>query len=695
MSSLLRLTFIAGFLFIYLPLYSQQEIPPPPMEWNKISKADLEMKSYPTDTNASALILCDYGETRMNGNADLEFRRHLRVKIFNEKGYEWATQVLYLYYDSRNNSESIKNIKGITYALNADGDVEEKEFDDDDVFKETWEKNDKYTRYKFTLPGLTPGCIIELQYKIIANNPFLIRGWKFQYSEPCLWSEYRIIAPANFGFTGVTNGYEKFTINDFFQTKITINGALQSLFGLNPILVNVNRMVLKNARALRDEPFITTIDDYYNKVDMQFFGYSVNGPVKKFYDTWEDFAKKINDWDNFGDRLDNTSTVDDRVKAITSGLTSPENKLRAIYQWVSSSIVFSKQKRFTAKLDGEKVLETKSGNSADINFLFMSMLKSAGIDCHPVIASTRDNGKVQDLYPIVDQFNYVLAQVKIDGKTYYIDATDPFRPMNMLPSYLLGVKGFIVLSESGEWIVLQSPQKSYSAAMGILALHEDGSATGSIEGKFRDYANIDVRHDIQSKSNEEIVKENFGTEKSGLTVDSVTVTGKDSIETSLIVKAFVTSPAFAQVSDSLMYVNPHAISRWKDNPFKSTERNFPINYNYPREYSSVVNLTFPSTYEIKEGLKNKLLNIENSVRYRRQFSSDDSTIHVITKFEILEKEIPARLYQQLKELYSLMLSLESEQIVLQKKPLPPQPEPLPQPTAPKKKSKASKNKIKK
>ena len=63
----------------------------PPITWGDIPRADLEMKSFPKDTNASAVVLCDYGESYFNDDLNIVFNRHVRIKILTTKGYEWGT----------------------------------------------------------------------------------------------------------------------------------------------------------------------------------------------------------------------------------------------------------------------------------------------------------------------------------------------------------------------------------------------------------------------------------------------------------------------------------------------------------------------------------------------------------------------------------------------------------------------------
>jgi len=646
-----------------------QEAPAPPIEWGEIPRADLEMKNFPADTNASAVILCDYGISTMNDDMNFVFERHLRVKILNQKGFSWGTHSIELYTD-RKNGETIDDIEGVTYTLNANEKIEEKEFDDDELFEE--KLSDKYTRYKFTLPGLQPGCIIEIRYKITAKSFFLVKDWVFQHSEPVVWSEYRFQHPVNLGFTFLKKGYERFAIEENLDVMQYFSGQASSYLETNLAKCALSRFVVKNAPALRDEQYITTLDDYYNKLEVQFSGYAVQGAmaVEKVLQTWDKFVEELLDNPSLGKGITITSDVEDLTNKITSGLQTPKEKIRAIYKWINSSIVWSGIRTAFAGQSVDDVIESKKGSSGDITCLLISMLRSAGIQSDPVILSTRDNGRVQDLYPMLSQFNYVIARAKIGTNIVFLDATNSSRPLELLPARVLGVRALVIQPNTVEWVTLQSPAKSSYNTLAAISIDENGGVTGSIEGLYKDYANVNIREDLSDKKEQDIAKDYFETETSGLTIDSVLITGKDTVDQPLKMKAWISSATYAQTGNDLLYLNPHIVRGITDNPFKSSSRKFPIDYNYPRETISIVNINVPESYEVKEGLRDADLIVSGSVHYRRQMVVDSMYIQVITKFEILNKEVPASQYHNLKELYARVIAMESEQLVVQKKPKP-------------------------
>lgn len=648
------------FLFVFpFMLYAQD----PPMQWGEIPKADLEMKSFPQDSNATAVILCDYGESSLDNDLNVVFKRHVRTKILTTKGYEWGTFAVDLY--SKDYAERIKDIEGITYSLDNRGEIVKKELHEDEVIEEKAGEN--HTLYKFTLPGLAPGCVIEVRYTIIAKDLWRIRDWQFQHSEPVRWSEYRVRFPRSIAYSAVSVGYEPFVIREGSEVTQAFSG-LQSYFGDDNVRCSQLRWAVRDLPALRNEPYITTIGDYLNKVDIQLAGYAfVRTGVKEFMTTWQALVNELVEDKSFLEKVDDTRQVRKRAEEITTGLSSPEDKMKALYSWASKSIVWSGQNKPDAEQDVDDVLESKKGSSGEITFLLLSLLKSAGIEADPVILSTRDHGIIQDVYPIINQFNYVLARVTIGSHYYYLDATDPLRPMELLPTKVLNTRGLVIKKDSVVWIPFTSTKRYVDASLGMITLAPDGSIAGTLEDSNQDYAALFTRRDLKDKKDVDIAKKEFDTEEMGLAIDSVGISGKDSIAAPLNLKAWISSPTYAQSNGDLIYINPHILHRSTDNPFKSKVRKFPVDYSYPRSYTSTVVLTLPDSFSVKALPPDRVLYVGSSLLiYSQRVKADSGQVRITNKLDIRETTIKSGLYDELKNFYAQMVAIESGQIVLER-----------------------------
>ena len=80
------------------------------------------------------------------------------------------------------------------------------------------------------------------------------------------------------------------------------------------------------------------------------------------------------------------------------------------------------------------MLKTKTGNSADINFMLLSLLRAEGISAVPVLVSPRDNGLVSIGTPTLSQFNHVIVKVTLDPQHHLLlDATESYVPGFIMP----------------------------------------------------------------------------------------------------------------------------------------------------------------------------------------------------------------------------------------------------------------------
>ncbi|MDP3150576.1 MAG: transglutaminase domain-containing protein [Ignavibacteria bacterium] len=636
-----------------------------PIEWGEIPKADLEMKTFPQDSNASAVILCDYGESKFDNELNLVFYHHLRVKILTEKGFGWGTHSVVIVTGDK--AEDIDDIEGATYSLDDKGDIVKSELDDDEIFKE--KASNTRTRYRFTLPGLKSGCVVEFRYTIKTDRWNFVRDWTFQYSEPVLWSEYRLQFPSrSFGFAFAKQGYEYWEVDEENDVSQIFESPASGYLGEKIVNCKSRRWVVKNAPAIRDEPYVTTTDDYVNKVEIQLAGYSLIGTgVKKVLNEWDVLINELLENKNFGEAIDITSDVEKLAGEITQGITKPLDKMKSIYNWVSKSIVSTNTNRVFTDGDVDDILELKKGSNAEITMLLISLLKAVDIQADPVILSTRENGKIQDMYPMISQFNYVLVRVVIDSKPYYLDAVNPLRPFDLLPIRVLNVKGLIIKPGSIHWVTFISDKLNQSKSHIDITIKEDGSLSGKLEDSFSEYESLSIRSDLSNKKDIDIAKEELGTESLGIDIDSVEISGKDSLEAPLLIRAHISSSNYVQQNGEIIYLNPYLIHRLKDNPFKLKKRNFPIDYSYTRSLELIINVAIPNGYEVKESLSDKFLKVRDYVAFSRLVKVENNWMTIVNKMEIKATVIPEQFYNDLRTFYSQIVDLESEQIVLTRK----------------------------
>jgi hypothetical protein len=108
------------------------------------------------DSSASAEIFYKKGEMYFDHKMQLVYKHHVRIKIYNEAGYDYATES-FTYVD-RDQGQHLQKVKGATFVLK-DGKIKEYKLDDKYVFEK--DINGDWIEVKFTMPNLEPGAIIE------------------------------------------------------------------------------------------------------------------------------------------------------------------------------------------------------------------------------------------------------------------------------------------------------------------------------------------------------------------------------------------------------------------------------------------------------------------------------------------------------------------------------------------------------
>ena len=291
----------------------------PPIKFGDVSKQEIEMQEYDLNPDADAVILCDYGYLEFNYNLqngwENRLKRICRIKIFNDDGYNWATEQISL-YDDNNVEQSISQIKGCTYNIE-NGKIIKTKLGKDDIFSEKASKY--YKREKFTLPNVKEGSVIEFSYTITSNYLTILDRWKFQRTIPVKWSEYRVNIPEYFTYLKNSQGFASFHKFETSSRARSINWTenhrgYTNLQSSNPGSISQHKVnyqdktfhwIAKDLPELKDENFVGNINNYHLGVDFQLSSYKTfSNKIHNVLTNWEEVNKKfLIDYENFGPNM--------------------------------------------------------------------------------------------------------------------------------------------------------------------------------------------------------------------------------------------------------------------------------------------------------------------------------------------------------------------------------------------------------
>ncbi|MBC7535364.1 MAG: DUF3857 domain-containing protein [Ferruginibacter sp.] len=643
------------------------------IKFGKITADDFKQKFYSIDSNANAIVIADIGSTEIVGNDkgsfSLEFTKFRRVHIINKNGYDVANVVISL-YTGNDGEEELKSLKAVTYTLE-NGEVVETKLDNkSSVFKDKINKN--WVTKKFTFPNIKEGAIIEFQYKIHSDFIFNLQPWKFQGSYPCLWSEYKVGIPEFYRYITLAQGYQPFYIKD--ETNSRGNYAVSEVNGTQATQrsnfsagVTDYRWVMKDVPALKEEKYTSTINNHLAQIEFQLAGYAAPFTPKNVMSSWPDACEGLLKDEDFGFQLfrDN-GWLGDVVRDAEKGATTELEKARNIFTYVRDNMTCVNHNRIKLEKSLKSVLKTKIGNEAEINLLLTAMLTKAGLTADPVILSTKSHGYTYALYPLLDRFNYVITRLVIDKSNYYLDASHTRLGFNRLEYDAYNGHARVINRNATAIEFYSDSLREVKLCSVIIINDEKGNLTGRMNYAPGFYESYSLRDHIKEKG-----KDNFFSEiKKQLNADiDIFNPSIDSVDVFEEPLAIHYDFNINSEKEDIRYFNPMLGEGWKENPFKSAERSYPIEMPYTIDETYLLKLDVPEGYitdELPKQIRVKLNEFDDGF-FEYLVSESNGVISLRSRICLKRAFYSPEEYDVLREFFNLVVKKHNEQIVFKKK----------------------------
>lgn len=675
MRKLLLLTLLVSNLQLFAIEINQK--------FGKISKEELLMNVYEKDSSAEAVILFDIGKTYFNYNQDkgfqMKFERHIRIKILNEEGFSYGNFSISLYHENENR-EKVVGIKAITYNLEGNKIIKTK-LKNRDIYNIEDSKNT--TIEKFSLPSIKNGSVIEVSYSIVSDYFYNLQKWKFQHYIPCMWSEYTVEIPEYFRYNKIAKGYLPFAINETEYYTDYINITNKSRTGGNSISnstvrTNYNtqrydykkqviKLAVEDAPAMETEAFMLSASNYLSSIEFELSQIQFpNSKLHRYSESWESINNKLLEHPEFGNQLKNGKFLSDIVEEIKTKSNNPKVQIAMLYNFITNNYKWNGKNSIYTSKNLKKTYNEKTGNSADINLLTVLLLREAGFEAEPVIISTRNHGLLNVVHPSISQMNYIIALLRLDGKSILLDATDPYCELGMLPPRCINDKGRVISNKNSSWVNIEPTNKYSTTLFANINISKD-NMEGSLTIKDDGIAAYYFRSKYNSFNSEEEYITDLESENPGIKINESTFENIDSIYKPIKYEFSNLKIDSYDNLGNLIYFNPVIFDKTEENPFKLEERNFPIDYNYNYNQKYIFNYTLPDGYIVEEMPSNEQIMLpENAATYRYIIKQTGNMIQLTIQFDINKRQFLPNEYSILKEMYNRIIAKENEQVVLKK-----------------------------
>ena len=622
-----------------------------------VTRPDLTTHTFEKDTTANALIIYEYGNSHIDKKSfKLITEVKKKIKILNRQGFDYSTITVPLYKNEKR-EEKIKNIFGITYNLEGNEIVQTKLLPSE-IFEEKY--NENYTLIKFTLPNIKEGSVITYSYTL--ESPFLYKyyGWEFQSDIPKLYSQYNTSIPGNYEYHIKLVGLKKLAVFEESIERYCIEvGNGGSANCINTIYA------MKDIPAFINEEYMTTRSNYLSRIEYELKTINhFDGRVENITKTWKVVDSELKTDNNVGRELGKKTGLNDIFINMESPINDLE-KVEAIYKYVQKNYTWNEKFDIFKDVSVKNLIKEKSGGVSEINILLHNLLLENDIEVMPILLSTRNNGLSTKIFPVMSDFNYLINQVSIEGKTYLLDATDNYLSFGELPFRCLNQYGRLLDFKKGSYWVDIVPEKVSTIQYRFdLSLKENEQLTGFIDVISNGYHALPIKKSYFP--NPENYLKSYKDKYTSIEFTNHTVSTQEKASYDFN-ERFEIQTETEMIGDKI-YLNLFLFKNFEENPLKLQERTYPIDFGFKDAYLYSFKIQVDDSYQILELPKEMSFTLPNNKgSMLLTTKTEENNILLYFKFNFNDTIYEPEYYPYLKEFLSKIVDIQKNSLIVLKK----------------------------
>ncbi|MFQ5650728.1 MAG: DUF3857 domain-containing protein [bacterium] len=614
-------------------------------KWGKVEKPYRDMTTYAKDTSAAAVKLFDVGEIELTlvREPDLYLTRHYQIKILDERAKTFADQAIVYWH-----KDKILKKKAQTILPNGKK-IKVKEFRRE-------EYKDNFKVLKFSFPSVEVGAILELEYQLWSDHFVRLEPWDFQDEIPTLESAVTLKMPVGFMFNSRIVNDERHQ-----RVKRTEEQYMDVYTGRSHKMFKWRAVDLP---AVREEPFISTLENYMARLNFQFVEYQSRYQRVTLMRSLDELCDEMLQGE-YGTFLKPTKKVKALVAELLQDKSRDLDRIRTLYTYVRDQFDAETYGGYYVGRKQNEILKDQLASASERNLLLLSMLLAAGYDAKPTLISTRSHGRVDVRLPFLEQYDHTLVVVQLGRNLHVMDASDRFTPFGRLPEESLFEVGLVMAPQNPQFIHHPNQDiKSEERVESQIKLTASGELRGSTRICSIGYAS--------RKRNAQMVEEGdidaFLSNNIASDLEDFDITGSDTAIAPVASDTFATAfdfelANFVEVEEDEIYFRPALYQCMSKNVFLSDQREFPIEYGYRSKQVEVNTFYLPEGFQAVEGLEYRTVD-NKYFTYQKMVVSAGEKLIFTRIFELKQHTVPPTTYQELKHDYARVVDYDQEQVVL-------------------------------
>ncbi len=625
------------------------------------TKEELTLKKYEPEPKSPGIILYESGNYYIKSvgfGIYVVKEIYRKIKVLDATNFD-HTNVEIAYFEGNGwNKEEILEYEAMTHNGTEQTPVPESAF-----FKT--QETSSVKSLKFTFPNVQDGSILEYKYTILSPYFYYLNGWEFQHDLPTIYSLFQTVLPVNLRYNRILYGNQELAIKNVSLKK---NGFMLPNYS-GRVDSEVHLYAMENIPSFMEEDYMLAKKNYVSRLvyePLAFKKFQGEGE-QVFTRNWKDVDERFKNDEDFGEQLTMKNYFRRKLPKEVLKIEDDLERAKAVYKFIQNTYTWNGS-YFNYEIRVKEDFNNKLGSVAAINLSLINALEAAGLYAKPMLLSTRENGLPTELYPVLSNFNYVLAVLMINNERILLDATNKQAPFGVIPFHALNVQGRVMDFKNGSyWHPIEPFRQNVHYANAQLSPNENGVFTGTVNLSSYGYIGLEERQEYAASNQEDYIKKktagSANTDLTNFTFENQKALDKPfmesysiTLEPEVVGDKFVVYPFFME-------------TYFSENPFTLESRNYPLDFGFPFSNTYLVSIDLGDVYEIEHLPETKTFRLpENDGEHSVTYLAEGSKINIRFNMKLNSHRFQPEAYPALKGFFAKMVTiLKEEPIVLIKK----------------------------
>ena len=338
---------------------------------------------------------------------------------------------------------------------------------------------------------------------------------------------------------------------------------------------------------------------------------------------------------------------------------------RAIFKFVRDHFKAVKSHSFLTTQTLKETYENRSGNSADINLLLVSMLRYKDIGAVPAILSTSENGHAELEYPIPEEYNYLICVAEIDGRQVLLDGSNPNCSYGILPSNCYNGGARTLNNAFSQKIDLTPELVTENSRTNVFVTSDENHLlSGGLTINCSHQKSFELRKDARKDSLKSYFTEiRHSVPEAGISNEGTDDLGNPDLPVTVHCDLdFKTSPKPERI-----YFDPVVFFSFQTNPFSESKRRYPVELPYKIDNVYLLNMDIPKGYRVEEMPESTVIRLNDSEAiFEYTIEKKENDLQLQMRIRLNKTYFTPEEYTGLQNYISSIQKKESQRIVFQR-----------------------------